>query len=58
VIDSHSHFPDLSREISPDLTNVPPAQRPLLLSLADHPVHPFCFAPLAAAHTATGGHPT
>ena len=43
--DSRSHFHDLSREI------VPPAQRPLPPSLADHPVRPLCFASLAAAHT-------
>jgi len=40
--------------ISWDLTDVPPAQRPLPPSLSDHPVRPLCFAPLAAMHTAAG----
>ena len=44
----HSHFSDLSRDISRDLTDVPPAQRPLPSSLADRSVRPLCFAPLAS----------
>jgi len=58
IAKNRSHFPDLSREISPDLTDVPPAQRPLPPPLADHPVCPLCFAPLAAAHTAADSRPT
>jgi len=42
-----------------DLTDVPPAQRTLPSSLADHPVRPLCFSSLAAAHTDTAtGRPT
>ena len=52
-------FLHLSREISRDLTDVPPAQRPLPPSLAECSVCPLCFAPLAAVHTdSAAGRPT